>query len=186
MKTLALSLVLLSVAACGSGHEPLTPETAKLLIADAVTIPRDLLDEITSAGQSFHPATASDFPFSLLLLTAPVVPESDDLRTIRDPEAPPPTPKEIWIDAGSGRLTLLTGEHILSVTVEEEDDGEDGNEGSATGSFRWRRPNFVEGRGTFGARRAEDGWEIVELGLPAVKASVALRKDGTWGMVEGL
>jgi len=179
MKSIPLSLVLLTLVGCGGG---LSPDDARPLILEAVTISPALLDEVTRAGAAFHPATASDFPFSFLVLLAPIQEDSDDWRSLRAPDAPSLSPREIWIDTGTGRLTLIAPEHLTEVTVDEEVEGA---EGVVSGSFRWRRPNFVEARGTFRARRTEDAWEIVELGLPAAKASVALRKDGTWGLVDG-
>jgi len=177
MKPLVPFLVLVALVACGRDRGPLTPEDAKALVLEAAEIPRALLDEVTAAGHDWHPGTASTLPFSMLLLSVPF-PDSEDLRRIPTPGEAPLTPRQLWLDAGSGRITLLTGEHITELTVEEEAE-------TAAGSFRFRRPNVAEGRATFRARRTEGGWEVVELGLPAVDAAVARRRDGTWGIIEG-
>jgi hypothetical protein len=169
-----LLLVLLLLACASSPEFP--EDVATDLVLDAAAVPLPFLDEISAAGAGFHPRTASTFPFSLLLLSVPFG-ETEDLRRLRPTDAPPPTPRELWVEAGEGRVTLLPAGTISGIEVTT--DG-----AFATGSFRFRRENLLEGRATFQAVHVDGAWRVTELALPTMETAVRLRADGTWELVE--
>jgi hypothetical protein len=185
-KTLPTLVVLTLVACTPAAPEPdpavgestaFTQSEAAGLLLEAAAIPRTLLKEVTDLGAALHPDKLSTFPLSMLMFGPLPAEESEDFRLLASPDAPPLSPRQMWVEAGPGRVTLFPAG---SIRIEEFDV----EEKKAVGTFHFRRDGMWEGHGNFRAEQTPDGWRIVEAGLPAMKAVTRLRDDGTWGLAD--
>lgn len=159
-----------------AGSTALTEGEVAELVLEAASIPSSLLQEVTDLGAGLRPDKLSTFPLSMLMFGPLPAKESDDFRLLAKADATPRTPRELWLDGGPDRLSLFPEGSIRIDELEVV-------EGTAKGSFHFSREGMWEGNGEFRAERSADAWRVVEIALPALKASTRLRDDGTWELV---
>lgn len=179
-----LLVLALCLAACGAedatGDDGLTEARLRELLPEAASVDPKALKAVARLGALVTPQDVGNDAALPLLVTTVYLPREWPPPTGAEAWSPPPyTPADVvvllvdnaWTKA-HGRPTLLSPEHVKSVTIEQEG-------ARARGVVSFGPKDGFTGEVRYEAVRAGSGWAITTFELPKQRTRI-VRKDGRW------